>query len=113
MVPFVKSISGTATTVGISSMPVVPINRASPTPSPVALPDEKYLMMAAAQMHKEGRLVQNDSMPEIPPAKKEELRQMLDRIKATGHKSTNRIAPPPSNLRKNTGPPPVNVTAQR
>lgn len=45
-------------------MPIVPFRSdAQPSQSPAmpALPSETYLMMAAAQMHKEGRLVKSDS----------------------------------------------------
>lgn len=77
-------------------MPVVPMSRSNPTPAPAALPDEKYFMMAAAQMHKEGRLVQEDSEPQIPAMKHEELRRLLEDIKSSRPKLQNRVAPPPT-----------------
>ena len=44
-------------------MAVVPMSRSSAAAGPrsagAPLPDEKYLLMAAAQMHAEGRLVQS------------------------------------------------------
>lgn len=48
-------------------MPIVPIRSGgqSPAPQPQAPPDV-YLMMAAAQMHKEGRLVKPSTEPDIP-----------------------------------------------
>lgn len=45
-------------------MPVVPISRGQPTPGrasgPTPAPDEPWVLMAAAQMHAEGRLVKKD-----------------------------------------------------
>lgn len=61
-------------------MPIVPIRPgaapAGPPASALPPPDPSFLMMAAAQMHKEGRLVSGDpkipetvrSRPEIAPS---------------------------------------------
>ena len=50
---------------------------AAPTPS-APRPDDAYLMMAAAQMHTEGRLIRSadDTMPPVPDHK-----QLLDDIR--------------------------------
>ena len=46
-------------------MPIVPIRPQGPSPAPATRPpDPTFLMMAAAQMHSEGRLVQGP--PDIP-----------------------------------------------
>ena len=45
-------------------MPVVPFNKDSKTQVPAqVLPPDQYLLMAAAQMNKEGRLVQQQLNP--------------------------------------------------
>ena len=41
-------------------MPVVPIRPQAPSTPVLPPPPDAYLMMAAAQMHSEGRLVQGD-----------------------------------------------------
>lgn len=44
-------------------MPIVPFTTPSPdqSPAPARYPDEPWTLMAAAQMHSEGRLVESDS----------------------------------------------------
>lgn len=50
-------------------MPVVPFSKPTVGTPGTAPPDEAFALMAAAQMHKEGRLVQPKEPPSANPSK--------------------------------------------
>lgn len=73
-------------------MPKVPANdSAAPAPIPIPPDQEVYFAMAAAQMHKEGRLFEPE--PELSPSKK-----MKNFIEDSRDKKPTRESPLPDNV---------------
>jgi len=88
-------------------MAIVPFDpRSQPAVKP---PDSQWMMMAAAQMHKEGRLVEPGSERKLPANIKDQINEQMEELKGNITVPPGFVSPEEQKLR--FGPVPETIPA--